>query len=487
MREIVFIQLGQCGNQMGAKFWEVISDKHGLGTDGVYRGDCELQIERIYVYFTEAANRCIVKRENQYSADRFVSRCVMADLEPGCLDNIRSGPCGYLFRPDNFVFGSGGAGNNWAKGYYTDGAELIESILELIRRECDACECLQGFQIVHSMGGGTGSGLETQLTGKSHEEYPGGNNMLVFKCIHLQNPPFISTSITEEASLHHILLKRQFEGIAHLVYFIVSVLEVATEVSDVVVEPYNATLAANHLIELADETFVLDNEALYDICYRTLKLVNPTYGDLNHLVSATMSGVTTCLRFPGQLNADLRKLGTNLIPFPRLHFFVPGFSPLTSRYSQAYRSYSVHDLTSQMFDAKNLMAACDPRHGKYLTVAAMFRGRISVKEVDEEMLNVQNKNSANFVEWIPSNIKTAVCDIPPRGMKMAVTFIGNSTAMQDIFRRIADQYVAMFRRKAFVHWYAAEGMEESEFVDAENNVGDLINEYQQFQDSEGNL
>ncbi|KAF6769358.1 hypothetical protein AHF37_11800 [Paragonimus kellicotti] len=98
----------------------------------------------------------------------------MADLEPGCLNNIRSGPCGYLFHPDNFVFGSGGAGNNWAKGYYTDGAELIESILELIRRECDACECLQGFQIVHSMGGGTGSGLETQLTCKSHEEYPGG-------------------------------------------------------------------------------------------------------------------------------------------------------------------------------------------------------------------------------------------------------------------------------------------------------------------------
>ncbi|KAA3678755.1 tubulin beta [Paragonimus westermani] len=117
----------------------------------------------------------------------------------------------------------------------------------------------------------------------------------------------------------------------------------------------------------------------------------------------------------------------------------------------------------------------------------MFRGCISVKKVDEEMLNVQNKNSANFVERTPSNIKTAVCDIPPRGMKMAVTFIGNRTAMQDIFRRIAGQYVAMFRRKTFVHWYAAEGMEESEFFYAENNVSGLINEYQQFQDSEGNL
>ena len=102
-------------------------------------------------------------------------------------------------------------------------------------------------------------------------------------------------------------------------------------------------------------------------------------GDLNHLVSATMSGVTTCLRFPGQLNSDLRKLAVNMVPFPRLHFFIPGFAPLTSRGSQQYRALTVPELTQQMFDAKNMMAACDPRHGRYLTVAAMFRGRMSMK------------------------------------------------------------------------------------------------------------
>ena len=102
-------------------------------------------------------------------------------------------------------------------------------------------------------------------------------------------------------------------------------------------------------------------------------------GDLNHLVSATMSGVTTCLRFPGQLNSDLRKLAVNMVPFPRLHFFIPGFAPLTSRGSQQYRALTVPELTQQMFDAKNMMAACDPRHGRYLTVAAIFRGRMSMK------------------------------------------------------------------------------------------------------------
>ena len=155
----------------------------------------------------------------------------------------------------------------------------------------------------------------------------------------------------------------------------------------------------------------------------------------------------------------------NMVPFPRLHFFMPGFAPLTSRGSQQYRALTVPELTQQMFDAKNMMAACDPRHGRYLTVAAMFRGRMSMKEVDEQMLNVQNKNSSYFVEWIPNNVKTAVCDIPPRGLKMSATFVGNSTAIQELFKRISEQFTAMFRRKAFLHWYTGEGMDEMEFTE----------------------
>ncbi|KAF6116778.1 tubulin beta class I [Phyllostomus discolor] len=268
MREIVHIQAGQCGNQIGAKFWEVISDEHGIDPTGTYHGDSDLQLDRISVYYNEA------------TGGKYVPRAILVDLEPG-----------------------------------------------------------------------------------------------------------------------------------------------------------------------------------------------------------TMSGVTTCLRFPGQLNADLRKLAVNMVPFPRLHFFMPGFAPLTSRGSQQYRALTVPELTQQVFDAKNMMAACDPRHGRYLTVAAVFRGRMSMKEVDEQMLNVQNKNSSYFVEWIPNNVKTAVCDIPPRGLKMAVTFIGNSTAIQELFKRISEQFTAMFRRKAFLHWYTGEGMDEMEFTEAESNMNDLVSEYQQYQDA----
>ena len=98
---------------------------------------------------------------------------------------------------------------------------------------------------------------------------------------------------------------------------------------------------------------------------------------------------------------------------------------------------------------------------------------MSMKEVDEQMMNVQNKNSSYFVEWIPNNLMTAVCDIPPRGLNMSVTFIGNTTAIMTVWRRINEQFTAMFRRKAFLHWYTAEGMDEMEFVEAESNMNDL--------------
>ena len=91
-----------------------------------------------------------------------------------------------------------------------------------------------------------------------------------------------------------------------------------------------------------------------------------------------MSGITTCLRFPGQLNSDLRKLAVNMVPFPRLHFFMTGYAPLTARGSQQYRAVTVPELTQQMFDAKNMMAASDPRHGRYLTVGISVHHYTSV-------------------------------------------------------------------------------------------------------------
>lgn len=247
-------------------------------------------------------------------------------------------------------------------------------------------------------------------------------------------------------------------------------------------EPYNSIFSLDHLIETSDLTVMLDNEALYDICNSVLRIPS-SFADLNHLISLAIGGVTTCFRFPGQLNSDLRKLSVNLVPFPRVHFVAPCFVPLASRSMQAYKALTVPVLVQQMFDAKSLMAACNPLKGKYLTCAAVFRGRLSAAEVEEMMLNTQSKNSVHFVEWIPNNCQTALCDIPPRGMKMCATFMGNSTSIQEVFGRIQGAFSTMFKRKAYIHWYTGEGMEESEFASTESNVLDLISEYQQYQDA----
>jgi tubulin beta len=428
MREIVHIQAGQCGNQIGAKFWENMSAEHGINVDGEYIGLNPLQLERINVYFNEGKD------------GRYVPRAVLTDLEPGTMDSIKGGPIGKLFRPDNFVHGQSGAGNNWAKGHYTEGAELVDGIMDVCRKESEGCDMLQGFQITHSMGGGTGAGMGTLLVSKIREEYP---------------DRIMST------------------------YSVIP----SPKVSDTVVEPYNATLSVHQLVENADQCFALDNEALYDICFRTLKLANPSYSDLNKLIASAIIGTTCSLRFPGQLNCDLRKLAVNMVPFPRLHFFLVGYAPITSALSEAYRVLSVTELTAQAFDAKNMMCAADPRHGRYLTCAMMFRGVMSSKEVDDQMMNMVNKNSSYFVEWIPNNLKASICDIPPLESDMSSVFVGNSTAIQEAWTRVADQFTLMFRRKAFHHWYTGAGMAEMEFTEAESNLNDLVSEYQQYQDA----
>ncbi|CAF0842089.1 unnamed protein product [Rotaria sordida] len=241
-----------------------ISNEHGVDPTGTYHGDSDLQLERINVYYNEAAG------------GKYFPRAILVDLEPGTMDSVRSAKKKYLEEISFFDFfysiRQSGAGNNWAKGHYTEGVELVDSVLDVVRKESESCDCLQGFQLTQSFGGDTGSGMGTLLISKIREEYP-DRIMMTFSIVP------------------------------------------SPKDSDIVVEPYNATLSVHQLVENTDETYCIDNEALYDICS----------------LSATMSDITTCLRFPGQLNANLCKLAVNMVPFPHFHFFVPGFSPLTSR------------------------------------------------------------------------------------------------------------------------------------------------------------
>ena len=136
--------------------------------------------------------------------------------------------------------------------------------MDVVRREAESCDCLQGFQLAHSLGGGTGSGMGTLVISKIREEYP-DRIMNTFSVV--PSPKVKIINLLEVSKI--------YAGSPTGYDF---------QVSDTVVEPYNATLSVHQLVENTDETFCIDNEALYDICFRTLKLTTPTYGDLNHLV-----------------------------------------------------------------------------------------------------------------------------------------------------------------------------------------------------------
>ncbi|KAG2061103.1 beta-tubulin 2 [Suillus hirtellus] len=430
-REIVNIQVGQAGNQVGEAFWRMLLAEHGLDDAGMYKGNDPQQIARAGVYFTQV---------DSSGPTKYVPRSVQVDLESGVCNRLRSGPLGQLFRPDTYFTSDSGAGNNWAKGYYTEGAELIDGILDIVRRQSEATEALQGFQIIHSLGGGTGAGLGSLLLSKLREEYP--DRML---------------------STFSILP--------------------APNVSETVVEPYNSLLSVHQLVDNCDLTICIDNEALYDIAVRTLKIKSPGYKDLNQLIAKVMCGVSTSLRFPGQLNGDLRKLGMNLVPFPRLHFLMPSFAPFYDPKARTFQRLSVPELTSSLFDKKNLLVASDPRFGRYLTAACIFRGKVSSHEAENSVMQLQRKNSNLFVEWIPDNVSVSLCSVPPVGQPQAAVALANSTCMQELFKRNLDQFALMFKRRAFLHWYTGEGMDVMEFTEAESNTQDLISEYQQYQEA----
>jgi len=390
------------------------------------------ELEKIDVYFRATSSEPMTAK--------WVPRAVLVDLEPGTMDVIKAQPLGPAFKPDNLCFGNNGAGNNWAKGHYTEGAELVESVLDRVRLEIEQCDAPQGFQIFHSLGGGTGSGMGTLLLLKIRDAYP--------------------DRITCTYSVYP-----------------------SPKVSDTVVEPYNAVLSSHQLLENSDETFIIDNEALYNINYNILKNNQPTYEELNSLIAQATCGITCSLRFPGKLNGDLRKLGVNLVPFPRLHFFLVSQAPLLSKKANSMTGLNIRELTTQAYSARNFFSNVRPEDGKYMAANFTFRGQLSTQEVDENMEKLNTKNADDFVEWIPNNLKTGVITTAPKTSSMSATFVANTTALKGIFQRLATQFGAMYRRKAFLHWYKGEGMDEMEFQEADKNVRDLITEYQDKQDA----
>lgn len=168
----------------------------------------------------------------------------------------------------------------------------------------DNCSSLQGFLIFRSIGGGTGSGFGALLLERLAAEY-GKKSKLEFA---VYPSPSVATAV---------------------------------------VEPYNAVLSTHSTIENSECTFLVDNEAVYDICKRNLDIPRPGFDHLNRLIAQVVSSVTASLRFGGALNVDLNEFQTNLVPFPRIHYPLISYAPIISNNRSSHEGHRVRDLTMQ--------------------------------------------------------------------------------------------------------------------------------------------
>ncbi|KER28738.1 hypothetical protein T265_13526, partial [Opisthorchis viverrini] len=481
-RECVSIHVGQAGVQIGNACWELFCLEHGVQPSGEMYGDLGRDYEdAMQTFYSETGG------------GKYVPRAIFADLEPTVVDEVRRGTYKKLFHPDQLISGKEDAANNYARGHYGVGKQMIELVLDRIRKLVEPCTGLQGFIFTRSFGGGSGSGFTSLLMERMSRDY-GKKTKLEFA---IYPAPHISTAI---------------------------------------VEPYNSILTTHGTLEHVDATFLLDNQAIYDNClnrsavthfwylaamppegsvragilpgcpsldreaerqrsdsnhghsgHHNLNVERPTYTNLNRLICQVVSSTTASLRFSGSLNVDLIEFQTNLVPYPRIHFPMVSYAPVISAQKARHEQMTVAQLTSACFEPINQMVKCDPRKGKYMACCLLYRGDVVPKDVNAAIATIKTKRCIQFVDWCPTGFKVGITNQPPTAVpggdlakvQRAVCMLSNTTAIAEAWARLDRKFDLMFAKRAFVHWYVGEGMEEGEFREARVDLGALEKDYKE--------
>ncbi|KFM79400.1 Tubulin gamma-1 chain, partial [Stegodyphus mimosarum] len=433
-REMITLQLGQCGNQIGFEFWKKLCAEHGINPEGVLEDFATEGTDRKDVFFYQADD------------EHYIPRAVLLDLEPRVIHSIMNSPYAKLYNPENIYLSEagGGAGNNWAVGF-SQGEKLYEEIFDIIDREADGSESLEGFVLCHSIAGGTGSGMGSYILERINDRYP----------------------------------KKLIETY--------SVFPNQDEISDVVVQPYNSLLTLKRLTQNADCVVVLDNTALNRIAVDRLHISNPSFAQINALVSTIMSVSTATLRYPSYMNNDLIGLLAPLIPMPRLHFLMTGYTPLTTDQEVAsVRKTTVLDVMRRLLQPKNMMVstAYDRNSNHcYISILNIIQGEVDPTQIHKSLMRIRERKLAQFIPWGPASIQVALSRKSPyiqTAHRVSGLMLANHTSISSLFERTLRQYDKLRKREAFLEQFRKESMFQDNLDELDNSretVQQLVDEY----------
>jgi tubulin epsilon len=344
MTQCITIQVGQCGNQIGCRFWDLALREHAkVNKNGCYDDALGTFFRNVDTRYDPPADVPI--GDGRQPIASLKARAVLVDMEEGVINETLKGPLGDVFDSRQQITSVSGCGNNWAVGHYQYGPQYRESILEAIQRAAEKCDCLQSFLIMHSIGGGTGSGLGSYIVEMLKDEFP------------------------------------------EVYRFVTAVFP--SEDDDVVTSPYNSVLATHQLIEYADCVLPVENQALIDICDKIneggkLARARPTtavsagasaldapkkpFDSMNNIVANMLLHLTASPRFEGALNVDINEITMNLVPFPRMHFLVPSLTPLYALADVACPPRRLDQMFTDAFSREYQLIRADPRRGMCASV-----------------------------------------------------------------------------------------------------------------------
>ncbi|KAE8167148.1 tubulin-domain-containing protein [Aspergillus tamarii] len=422
------------GCAVGSQFWQQLCLEHGISQDG-----------NLEEFATEGGDR---KDVFFYQSDdtRYIPRAILLDLEPRVLNTIQTGPYRNIYNPENFFVGQQGvgAGNNWGAGY-SAGEAVQEDIFDMIDREADGSDSLEGFMFLHSIAGGTGSGMGSFILERMNDRFP---------------KKLIQTySVFPD-----------------------------TQAADVVVNPYNSILAMRRLTQNADSVVVLDNGALSRIVADRLHVLQPSLQQTNQLVSTVMSASTTTLRYPGYMHNDLVGIIASLIPTPRSHFLITSYTPFTGdniEQAKTVRKTTVLDVMRRLLQPKNRMVSINPSKSScYISILNIIQGEADPTDVHKSLLRIRERRLASFIPWGPASIQVALTKKSPyiqNTHRVSGLMLANHTSVATLFKRIVQQYDRLRKRNAFIEQYRKEAPFSDgfgEFDEARAVVMDLIGEYE---------